>query len=26
VIALLLALMIYRRVEDVRPSTERDHP
>tara|TARA_R110002110_G_scaffold415612_1_gene651479 strand:+ start:35201 stop:36517 length:1317 start_codon:yes stop_codon:yes gene_type:complete len=26
VIALLLALMIYRRVEDVRPSSERDHP
>jgi sugar phosphate permease len=24
VIALLLALMIYRRIEDVRPSTERD--
>ena len=26
VIALLVALMIYRRIEDVRPSSERDHP
>ena len=25
-VALLLALVIYRRIEDVPPSAERDHP